>query len=325
MTSKREKSDEEGLTVTEIKNMKVAELKEELKKRSLPVSGKKDELVERLTTAIQGGASEEASAPPAKKQKQEKSKESKTEKSNDNNNNEQTENAGEEGSSSLLDSLKDEGWKEILSPEFKKPYFQGIIKFLDQEKKNGVKILPPLCDVFNAFNYTPFDKVRVVIIGQDPYFNEGQAHGLCFSVRKGVKVPPSLNMIYKELDRSIPGFKAPKHGYLESWAKQGILLLNATLTVQPGKPNSHAKCGWQEFTDRVIDIINEKKENIVFLLWGGFAQKKGKNIDTEKHHVLESPHPSPMSGGGFVGCNCFAETNKILKDLGGEPINWTPE
>jgi len=168
----------------------------------------------------------------------------------------------------------------------------------------------------------PFDKVKVVIIGQDPYFNPGQAHGLCFSVKKGVAIPPSLRTIYAELESSIPGFKKPKHGYLENWARQGILMLNATLTVQKGKPNSHAKCGWQTFTDRVIELLNSKKKNLIFLLWGGFAQKKGKVIDAEKHHVFSSPHPSPMGGPGFKGSGCFSTTNKTLKEMGETVIDW---
>mmetsp|Transcript_5682 Transcript_5682/g.7948 ORF Transcript_5682/g.7948 Transcript_5682/m.7948 type:complete len:314 (+) Transcript_5682:120-1061(+) len=222
----------------------------------------------------------------------------------------------------LLKNLTDKKWRIVLAEEFKKPYFKQIIKFLDEEKQKGKTIFPPETEIFNALNTTPFDKVRVVIIGQDPYFNEGQAHGMCFSVRKGVKVPPSLNMMFKELERSFSGWKNSPHGCLESWAKQGVLLLNATLTVEKGKPNSHAKCGWQQFTDKVVDIINTQKSNVVFLLWGSFAQKKCKDIDEKKHLVLKAVHPSPMSGGGFVGCNCFVDTNQYLKSKGLEPINW---
>jgi len=302
------------LSAAKIRAMKVSELKEELKSRKLDVHGLKGDLVKRLLGEIENDNKEDK---PAKKVKQNEPEDDCEDSSKE------SENSSKESSDDVLQSLKDSGWNEQLKDEFAKPYFKGILKFLAQEKANGKTIFPPQKDIFNAFNYTPFDSVRVVIIGQDPYFNEGQAHGLCFSVPKGVKVPPSLNTIYKELETCVPNFKNPKHGCLEEWAKRGVLLLNATLTVEKGKPNTHASCGWQKFTDTVIDILNEKKDGLVFLLWGGFAQKKGKKIDSNKHHVLQSPHPSPMAAGAFKGCGCFKEANKLLKEDGKEPIDWS--
>jgi len=223
----------------------------------------------------------------------------------------------------MLSCLVEPGWKNLLAPEFEKPYFKELLRFVQKERNGKTKIFPSDEEVFNAFNYTPLDQVKVVILGQDPYFNPGQAHGLCFSVQKGIQVPPSLVTIYKELERSIPGFKRPQHGCLEEWARQGVLLLNATLTVRYKEPNSHAKCGWQEFTDAVIHLLNEEKEGLVYLLWGGFAQKKGKIVDRSKHTVLEAPHPSPMAGNkGFEGCGHFSLANGILEAKGLEPINW---
>ena len=166
------------------------------------------------------------------------------------------------------------------------------------------------------------DAVRVVIIGQDPYFNTGEAHGLCFSVQRGIKIPPSLNRIYKVLQTTVPGFRKPTHGCLEHWAKQGVLMLNATLTVQKGVANSHAKCGWQRFTDAVIAKLNEKRSGLVYMLWGGFAQKKGKTIDRSKNCVLEGPHPSPLSGAAWNECKHFAKCNKYLIEHGQAPIDW---
>lgn len=213
------------------------------------------------------------------------------------------------------------GWKKALEEEFNKPYFAGIKQFILQEKEKGKKVYPPGPLVFNAFNLTPFDQVKVVIIGQDPYHGFGQAHGLCFSVPVGVKPPPSLVNIFKEIKTDL-NFDAPNHGNLEQWAKQGVLLLNASLTVNDSEPNSHAKCGWQTFTDAVIKKISDEKEGIVFLLWGRFAQDKAQLIDATKHFILKSAHPSPFSVTQFYGCKHFSKANALLVKEGKEPINW---
>eukprot|EP00002_Diphylleia_rotans_P035367 TRINITY_DN770_c0_g1_i1.p1 TRINITY_DN770_c0_g1~~TRINITY_DN770_c0_g1_i1.p1 ORF type:complete len:300 (-),score=72.23 TRINITY_DN770_c0_g1_i1:211-1110(-) len=223
----------------------------------------------------------------------------------------------------LLENLKDEGWRKALAPEFEKPYFKKIIEFLDKEKAAKKEIFPPEKDVFSAFNHTPLDKVKVVIIGQDPYHDNNQAHGLCFSVRPGIKTPPSLVNIYKEMATDLPGFKVPSHGCLVEWAREGVLLLNATLTVQAHQANSHKDSGWQQFTDAVIQIISQKRSNVVFLLWGGFAQKKEKLINKQKNHVVIGAHPSPLSVTKWWGCKHFSKTNKILSDHGVAPVNWT--
>eukprot|EP00013_Stygamoeba_regulata_P027602 CAMPEP_0177654350 /NCGR_PEP_ID=MMETSP0447-20121125/14279_1 /TAXON_ID=0 /ORGANISM="Stygamoeba regulata, Strain BSH-02190019" /LENGTH=269 /DNA_ID=CAMNT_0019157981 /DNA_START=59 /DNA_END=868 /DNA_ORIENTATION=- len=223
----------------------------------------------------------------------------------------------------LLASLKDQRWREELAVEFSKPYFNGIIKFLEEQEKKKAEVYPPLENIFNAFNLTSFDKVKVVIIGQDPYHDTGQAHGLCFSVCRGVKIPPSLRNIYKELSTDIPGFKTPLHGNLESWAQQGILMLNATLTVEAHKANSHANCGWQTFTDAVISLINAKKKDVVFILWGGFAQKREKFVDKSKQVIISSAHPSPLSATKFFGCKVFSKVNQALVERGLEPIDWS--
>ena len=188
-------------------------------------------------------------------------------------------------------------------------------------------IYPPAKDVFNAFRYTELKDIKVVIIGQDPYHGPNQAHGLCFSVLPGVKTPPSLVNMYKELAQDIPGFEIPDHGYLKSWAEQGVLLLNTVLTVEQGKAHSHAKTtGWETFTDRVIQAVNDHCEGVIFLLWGAHAQKKGKVIDRNRHHVLMAPHPSPLSAHrGFFGCKHFSQANQILLEKGHTPINWQPE
>jgi len=222
----------------------------------------------------------------------------------------------------ILDQLKDEGWRSALASEFSKPYFKKILAFLEDEKKNGAEVFPPENEIFSAFNHTPFDKVKVVILGQDPYHDNGQAHGLCFSVKKGITPPPSLKNMYKELTTDIKGFEAPNHGNLEKWADEGVLLLNASLTVQAHKANSHAKCGWLQFTDAVIKLINDKKSGVVFILWGGFAQKKGNVISRSKHHVIEAAHPSPLSASKFFGCKVFSKTNKYLEEKGETPIDW---
>jgi len=222
-----------------------------------------------------------------------------------------------------LKYLKDEEWNNALAPEFKKPYFKDIIKFLEGEKGAGRRFFPPEHEIFSALNYTPLSNVKVVIIGQDPYHDDGQANGLCFSVKPGVTHPPSLKNIFVELTQDIPGFKTPKSGSLEKWAERGVLLLNATLTVAPHEANAHKDCGWQKFTDAIIDVVNKKSSKVVFILWGGFAQKKGKNIDKKKHHVISAAHPSPLSVSKFKGCKVFSKTNEYLTKEGKDPIDWT--
>ncbi len=214
-------------------------------------------------------------------------------------------------------------WKEILKDEFTKPYFQQIVTFLRAEKATGKNIFPPGPLIFNAFNQTPFDKVSVVIIGQDPYHGQGQAHGLSFSVSNGVKPPPSLVNVFKEIKADI-GIDMPLHyGNLTKWAEQGVLLLNAALTVRESDPFSHAKYGWTNFTDAVIRTISDKKENVVFLLWGRFAQEKQGLIDENKHTVLKAAHPSPFSvEKGFFGCKHFSKTNQLLMAHNLPPIDW---
>ncbi len=214
------------------------------------------------------------------------------------------------------------GWKNALQEEFSKPYFLKIKAFLQTEKLAGKTVYPPGPEIFNAFNKTPFDKVKVVILGQDPYHGKGQAHGLSFSVKMGVKSPPSLQNIYKELHDDV-GFDIPQHGNLEKWAVQGVLLLNAILTVEAGKPASHKKIGWENFTDAAIQKISKEKEGIIFLLWGKFAQEKSVLIDQPKHYILKAPHPSPYSAShGFFGCKHFSKTNELLKKQEKEPIDW---
>lgn len=216
------------------------------------------------------------------------------------------------------------GWKAVLADEFQQPYFTAIKSFLVEEKKAGKIIYPPGPLIFNAFNQTPFDQVKVVILGQDPYHNPGEAMGLCFSVPKGKKVPPSLVNIYKEIHRDL-GLPIPSHGDLSAWASQGVLLLNAMLTVEANKPASHQKIGWQTFTDAVIRRVSEKKDGVVFLLWGKFAQGKQPLIDEMKHYVLTAPHPSPLAGDGFQGCGHFGRTNELLEKQGKSPVDWRVE
>lgn len=214
-------------------------------------------------------------------------------------------------------------WLRVLSDELEKPYFKELKSFLLNQQQKGFIIFPKNEDIFNAFNYTPFNQLKVVILGQDPYHGQGQAHGLSFSVQKGITPPPSLKNIYKELANDIQDFQIPNHGDLTSWAKQGVLLLNATLTVNAHEPGSHQKRGWEKFTDHVISEISEKKTGVVFLLWGKFAQQKEHLIDTNKHHVLKAAHPSPFSAyNGFFGSKPFSKTNDILKKQGLSPINW---
>jgi len=214
-------------------------------------------------------------------------------------------------------------WKEVLKNEFSKTYFQQLVTFLKTEKARGDVIYPPGKLIFNAFNKTPFPDLRVVILGQDPYHGDGQAMGLSFSVPSGIKPPPSLVNIFKEIESDI-GVKMPvQYGNLTRWAEQGVLLLNAALTVRAGEPFSHAKYGWSEFTDAVIQKISDEKEGVIFLLWGKFAQEKQALIDESKHFVLKAAHPSPFSADkGFFGCKHFSKTNELLIRMGKQPIDW---
>jgi uracil-DNA glycosylase len=212
-------------------------------------------------------------------------------------------------------------WKEKLNDEFEKEYFTRLADFVKQEYRSSA-VYPPGSLIFNAFNLCPLNKLKAVIIGQDPYHGPGQAHGLCFSVREGIEFPPSLINIFKEIETDL-GIARPVSGNLERWAAQGVLLLNATLTVRAHQAGSHQRKGWEEFTDRVISIINSEKENVVFFLWGAYAQKKGESIDRSKHLVLESVHPSPLSASrGFFGNRHFSKCNDYLKAHGIETINW---
>ena len=221
-----------------------------------------------------------------------------------------------------FDVQMEESWKALLSEEFDKPYFLQIRAFLKQEVRAGKTIYPPGPQIFNAFNSTPVDAVKVVILGQDPYHNPNQAMGLCFSVSRDVPVPASLKNIYKELNRDL-SLPIPDHGDLSKWARQGVFMLNAMLTVEQFKAGSHRNIGWQEFTHAVIAKLSEVKEGLVFLLWGNFAKSKKALIDEMKHHVLESVHPSPLAGGAFIGCGHFSKTNDILCKQQQEPIDWT--
>ncbi|MHC5350748.1 uracil-DNA glycosylase [Metapseudomonas furukawaii] len=214
-------------------------------------------------------------------------------------------------------------WKDALRDEFDKPYMAALGEFLRQEKAAGKVVFPPGPLIFNALNSTPLDKVKVVIIGQDPYHGPGQAHGLCFSVQPGVPTPPSLQNIYKELKRDL-NIEIPSHGYLQSWAEQGVLLLNTSLTVEQARAGSHAGAGWQPFTDRVIEVVSQRQPKLVFLLWGSHAQSKERLIDPTKHLILKSAHPSPLSAyRGFLGNGHFSRCNKFLAQHGLEPIDWS--
>ena len=215
------------------------------------------------------------------------------------------------------------GWKGILGDEFNKEYMIRLRQFLKNEQEQGRVIYPPNRLIFNAFNSTPFEDVRVVILGQDPYHGDQQAHGLSFSVQKGFPIPPSLQNIYKELQSDIPGFRIPAHGDLTDWANQGVFLLNATLTVESSKPGSHQKRGWEEFTNKVITELSERRSGLVFILWGKFAQGKSALIDDNKHCILTAAHPSPLSAyNGFFGCKHFSKANTYLKKNGMREINW---
>lgn len=215
------------------------------------------------------------------------------------------------------------GWQAYLQQEFEQPYMQELKSFLRQEKDLKKVIYPHSDNWFHALEATPLDQVKVVILGQDPYHQPGQAHGLCFSVLPGVKVPPSLVNIYKELQADL-GLMPPGHGFLDSWAQQGVLLLNSVLTVEQSNAASHQGKGWERFTDRVISLVNEHCENVVFLLWGSYAQKKGARIDRERHCVLKAPHPSPLSAHrGFLGCQHFSQANHYLQQAGKTAIDWS--
>ena len=213
-------------------------------------------------------------------------------------------------------------WLDVLQPEFSAPYFQELKSFLLEEKKKH-PVYPPGSRIFAAFNNTPFDDVKVVILGQDPYHGPGQANGLCFSVNKGVPKPPSLLNIFKELQDDY-GLSVPENGDLEPWARQGVLLLNATLTVRARNAGSHQNKGWEDFTNAAIRALSEKREGLVFLLWGSYAQAKASMIDTTRHHILKAPHPSPLSASrGFFGCRHFSKTNKLLQEQGKDPVDWS--
>ena len=225
-----------------------------------------------------------------------------------------------------MDVIIEPGWKETLKQEFEKPYFAKIVEFLNKEDLTGMKIYPPEDLRYNAFNCTPFDKVKVVILGQDPYHGEGQANGLCFSVTKGTKRPPSLVNIFKEISSDLGVPITGRNGDLRHWASQGVLLLNASLTVRANEPMSHARIGWMQFTDAVIKRLSVEKKGLVFLLWGKFAQEKKNLIDAKLHRILEAAHPSPLSArNGFFGCRHFSLTNEILIQEGLSPIEWNPD
>lgn len=211
-------------------------------------------------------------------------------------------------------------WQTVLGDELHKPYFKELEKFVDAERRQHT-VFPPEDDVFNAFKYTPYDEMKVFLLGQDPYHDVGQAHGLCFSVRPGVKPPPSLVNMFKELHAEL-GCKIPNNGYLVPWAEQGVLLLNAVLTVRAHEPNSHKDKGWEHFTDAAVQAANERDDPVVFVLWGAYAQKKGKHIDENKHVVLKAAHPSPLSAKKFFGSRPFSQINSALEKMGKTPIDW---
>ncbi|MDQ0457098.1 uracil-DNA glycosylase [Rhizobium paknamense] len=216
----------------------------------------------------------------------------------------------------------EESWKAVVGQEFGQPYMQHLKQFLLAEKEEGKHIFPKGSEYFRALDLTPIDQVRVVILGQDPYHGAGQAHGLCFSVRPGVRIPPSLVNIYKELKEDL-GIPPAPHGFLEHWARQGVLLLNSVLTVEEGRAGSHQGQGWETFTDRVIHAVAETREHVVFMLWGAYAQKKASFVDPKRHLVLKAPHPSPLSAhNGFFGCRHFSKANAYLESQGLDPIDW---
>ncbi|HMT37772.1 MAG TPA: uracil-DNA glycosylase [Thermomonas sp.] len=222
----------------------------------------------------------------------------------------------------MADIRLESSWKARVGDWFARDDMRALSAFLRQRKAAGATVFPPGGEIFAAFDATPFDAVKVVILGQDPYHGPGQAHGLCFSVRVGVPVPPSLDNIYKELARDT-GFVRPDHGCLLPWARRGVLLLNSVLTVEAGQPGSHQGKGWEGFTDHVVDVLNRERKHLVFLLWGSYAQKKGAVIDARRHRVLKAPHPSPLSAHrGFLGCGHFSAANQSLARSGQAPIDW---
>ncbi|CFR10330.1 uracil-DNA glycosylase [Yersinia frederiksenii] len=217
-------------------------------------------------------------------------------------------------------------WHDVIGQEKEQPYFQDTLAYVAAQRSAGKTIYPAQKDVFNAFRLTELDQVKVVILGQDPYHGPNQAHGLSFSVLPGVPAPPSLVNMYKELATDIPGFQRPNHGYLQSWAEQGVLLLNTVLTVEAGNAHSHANLGWETFTDKVIAALNEHRDGVIFMLWGAHAQKKGRIIDAQRHFILKAPHPSPLSAHrGFLGCKHFSQANHLLQQQGLPPIDWQPK
>ena len=220
-----------------------------------------------------------------------------------------------------MDVIIEQSWKNALAGEFGKPYFESLVRFLRTEKASGATIYPPGSQIFRAFDLTPVDKVKVVILGQDPYHGSGQAHGLSFSVPVGVPAPPSLKNIFKEIESDL-GVQMSGCPNLESWARQGVLLLNAVLTVRGGEAASHSKIGWQEFTDAVIKFISDNCEGVVFMLWGNFARTKAELIDVSRHVVLQAAHPSPLARGAFFGCRHFSQANAALVASGRAPIDW---
>lgn len=222
-----------------------------------------------------------------------------------------------------MDVRIEQSWKEVLNDEFEKPYFAEIAGWIKTEKQSGKVIYPAGSSIFNAFELTPFNRVKVVLLGQDPYHNPGQAHGLSFSVQRGIKPPPSLQNIFKEIRQDLGLSLSPEFGDLTHWAQQGVLLLNAALTVRANEPGSHARIGWASFTDAVIRLLSERKEHLVFLLWGRFAQEKQFLIDEHRHCILKTAHPSPFSADkGFFGCRHFSKTNEYLTRHGIDPIDW---
>ena len=215
----------------------------------------------------------------------------------------------------------EQSWKDALAGEFDKPYFASLVRFLHEEKSAGQKIYPPGSQIFKAFELTPLDNLKVVILGQDPYHGPGQAHGLSFSVPEGVPAPPSLKNIFKEIETDM-GIRMSGYPNLEKWARQGVLMLNAVLTVRAGAAASHSRIGWEQFTDAVIRYISDNCDGVVFLLWGNFARSKRELIDVSRHHVLEAAHPSPLARGAFFGCRHFSRTNEILSSQGKTPVDW---
>jgi uracil-DNA glycosylase len=211
-------------------------------------------------------------------------------------------------------------WRKILADEFAKPYFEKLLTFVNEQRAAHV-VFPPEEDVFSAFRVTPFKDVKVLLLGQDPYHGKGQAHGMCFSVKSGVRPPPSLVNMLQELHDDL-GCKVPNHGNLEAWAKQGVLLLNAVLTVRQGEPNSHKSQGWEKFTDAVIKALNDREKPVVFALWGGYAQKKEKLVSNDRHRVVKTAHPSPLSAAKFLGSKPYSAINAALKEVGQEPVDW---